>query len=122
MEWPSPVASWIADHERLVEPITFRYYEALMALGVLGVALAALHARTNMWLWPLLSLPLLLTFFHIFFHAKDRFHMPLDGVIAIFAAFALVETVRLGVRWFANSRPASPQVDSTLPGSAARGA
>jgi hypothetical protein len=35
-------------------------------------------------------LPLLLTFFHFFFHAKDRFHIPLDASIAILAALTLV--------------------------------
>ena len=75
-----------------------------MALGVLGFVLAALRARTNPWVWALISLPLLLTFFHVFFHAKDRFHIPLDGVIAIFAAVAIVQTAQLGVRWFSAHR------------------
>jgi 4-amino-4-deoxy-L-arabinose transferase-like glycosyltransferase len=97
MEGPSRVASWIADHERLVESATFRYYELVMALGVLGVVLALVR-RPNTWLWPLLSLPLLLTFFHLFFHAKDRFHIPLDGIIAVFAAVAIAELMHASVR------------------------
>jgi hypothetical protein len=51
-----------------------------------------------------LSLPLLLTFFHVFFHAKDRFHIPLDGVVAVFAAVAISQTAQLGVRWYASRR------------------
>jgi hypothetical protein len=42
--------------------------------------------------------PLLLTFFHLFFHAKDRFHIPLVGVIALLAAVAITEVVRLIAR------------------------
>ncbi|MBV9893506.1 MAG: hypothetical protein JO020_04990, partial [Chloroflexi bacterium] len=69
---------------------------------VIGVLLALLlRGRDNRWVWPLFSLPLLLTFFHVFFHAKDRFHIPLDGIIAIFAAVAIVEVARYGgVLWF----------------------
>ena len=102
MEGPSALASWIANHEHLVEALTFRYYEVVMALGVIGVLLALLlRGRDNRWVWPLFSLPLLLTFFHVFFHAKDRFHIPLDGIIAIFAAVAIVEVARYGgVLWF----------------------
>ena len=51
--------------------------------------------RRTHWFWALVSLPLLLTFFHVFFHAKDRFHIPLDGVFALFAAVAIVEGTRL---------------------------
>jgi 4-amino-4-deoxy-L-arabinose transferase-like glycosyltransferase len=103
MEGPSPVASWIAEHERLVEALTFRYYELLMALGVAGVAIAAIRDR-RAWVWSLLSLPLLLTFFHLFFHAKDRYHIPLDGIIAVFAAVAIAESARVAVRLLATSR------------------
>jgi hypothetical protein len=98
MDGPSPVAHWIADHERIVEAFTFRYYEVLMALGVIGAALTLLFARPTTWLWPILSLPLLLTLFHVFFHAKDRFHMPLVGIIALLAATAIVELARLAAR------------------------
>jgi hypothetical protein len=69
-----------------------------MALGVVGVALALVRGRAVTWALPLFSLPLLLTFFHLFFHAKDRFHMPLDGIIAIFAAMTLVEAAQLVLR------------------------
>jgi hypothetical protein len=56
------------------------------------------------WLWSLISLPLLLTFFHLFFHAKDRYHIPLDSIVAVFAAVAIAEAARIGVRWLASSR------------------
>ena len=39
MQGPSPLAAWIAAHERLVEASTFRYYELLMALAVIGAIL-----------------------------------------------------------------------------------
>lgn len=104
MEGPSPLAGWIADHAERVEAFTFRYYELVMALGVLGVGLALSTMRPNRWVWPVLSLPLLLTFFHVFFHAKDRFHIPLDGVVAVFAAVAIAQTAQLGVRWYASRR------------------
>ena len=104
MEGPSPVADFFDTHQRLVEAATFRFYEAVMALGVLGALLGVLRGRSD-WVWPLLALPLLLTFFHLFFHAKDRFHIPLDGVVAVFAAFALTEALRLARGWLKLSRP-----------------
>jgi 4-amino-4-deoxy-L-arabinose transferase-like glycosyltransferase len=91
---PSPLQAWMQDHQRLVETLTFRYYEALMALGVIGIASVLILTRSK-YIWPLISLPLLLTFFHVFFHAKDRFHMPIDGIVAIVAAVALVEIARI---------------------------
>jgi hypothetical protein len=97
MQGPSAVAAWIKDHERFVEAFTFRYYELLMGLAVVGAVLTMLHRR-QVWIWPIIGLPFLLTFFHIFFHAKDRFHMPLVSVIALLAAVTLVEAVRLFVR------------------------
>lgn len=97
MHGPSTVASWLAAHERLAESATFRYYEALLALAVLGTLLLLVRARPG-WMWPLLALPVLLSGFHLFFHAKDRFHIPLDSVIALFAAVALVEVARLAAR------------------------
>jgi hypothetical protein len=84
------------------EALTFRYYEALMLLAGAGVIVSILRGRPS-WVWPLVSLPMWLTFFHLLFHAKDRFHMPLDGIIAIFAAVALVELWQL-VRTTARSR------------------
>jgi 4-amino-4-deoxy-L-arabinose transferase-like glycosyltransferase len=96
---PSSVQQWIVEHAQLFESITFRYYELLMALALTGIGFLLLFSRPN-WLWPILSVPLLLTFFHIFFHAKDRFHVPLDGIIALFAATAIVEMVRLLQRSF----------------------
>jgi hypothetical protein len=107
MEGPSPLARWMADHEHLMEAFTFRYYEGLMGLGVLAAALLIVRSRPD-WLWPLLSLPLLLTFFHVFFHAKDRFHMPLVGVIALFAAIAIVETVSVARRFAAGALRQAP--------------
>jgi hypothetical protein len=61
-----------------------------MALALLGAGWLLIRGRPD-WLWPMLSLPVLLTFFHLFFHAKDRFHIPLDAVIALFAAVAIRE-------------------------------
>jgi len=94
MQGPSPLASWIASHDHLVEALTFRYYEVVMALAVVGAGLTLLR-RPPGWIWPIVALPLLLTFFHIFFHAKDRFHIPLDGIIALLAAVAITEATRL---------------------------
>jgi 4-amino-4-deoxy-L-arabinose transferase-like glycosyltransferase len=90
---PGAPALWLRAHERLAEAATFRYYEVVLALAVAGTAYLLLTSRPR-WLWPLLSLPLLLTFFHLFFHAKDRFHIPLDGIFALLAAVALVAAVR----------------------------
>jgi 4-amino-4-deoxy-L-arabinose transferase-like glycosyltransferase len=90
MDGPSPIADFIKAHSPVVEALTFRYYEALLLLAGVGIFISFARGRPK-WLWPLISLPILLTFFHLFFHAKDRFHMPLDGIIAIFAGIALVE-------------------------------
>jgi hypothetical protein len=109
MEGPSAVATWIAGHARFVEALTFRYYEAVLALAVVGVALVLWRAPTG-WIWPILALPLLLTFFHLFFHAKDRFHIPLDGIFAVFAAVAIAEVVHLTSRLTALVRAHSPAV------------
>jgi hypothetical protein len=98
MESRSPVADFMKDHEHLMEVATFRYYEALMCLAVLGVGAVLLRRHHEPWLWPMLALPFLLTSFHLFFHAKDRFHMPLDGIVAVFAAVAVTESARLARR------------------------
>jgi Dolichyl-phosphate-mannose-protein mannosyltransferase len=89
MPTPSAVHDWITAHAHLVEAVTFRYYEALLTLAV--VATAGLAWRRQTWLLPILALPALLTLFHLFFHAKDRFHIPLDPFIALLAAVALAE-------------------------------
>jgi 4-amino-4-deoxy-L-arabinose transferase-like glycosyltransferase len=100
MEGTSAVASWIGNHEHLVEAFTFRYYELLMALALVGAVITAAVSR-RAWIWPIIAVPLLLTFFHLFFHAKDRFHIPLVSCIALLAAVTVVEAHRLGHRWLA---------------------
>ncbi len=86
---PSPVHDWIAAHSHLTEAFTFRYYEVLMGLAVVGSV--CLLWRRQPWVVPILALPVLLIFFHLFFHAKDRFHIPIDPFVAVLAAVALVE-------------------------------
>jgi hypothetical protein len=103
MERPSLVANWITDHAQLVESITFRYYEALACLAIVGVIILSFFNRPAQLL-PILSIPLLLTLFHVFFHAKDRFHIPLDGIIALCAAVTVVEATRVLSRWAAAQR------------------
>jgi hypothetical protein len=97
MDGPSPLAAWIGAHQAAVESATFRYYEVLLVLAGAGILLVLARGRPA-WLWALVMLPVLLSLFHLFFHAKDRFHIPLDGIIALFAAVALVEAARAGVR------------------------
>jgi 4-amino-4-deoxy-L-arabinose transferase-like glycosyltransferase len=112
LESPSQLAQLIVDHDRLVESLTFRYYGVLMVLALTGAGWMLLRRRPA-WILPIVALPLLLTFFHIFFHAKDRFHIPLDGIIALLAAVAIVEAARL-VRNVAAS--ASRQLPASTPG------
>jgi 4-amino-4-deoxy-L-arabinose transferase-like glycosyltransferase len=112
MQAPSALADWIAKHDRLVEAFTFRYYEVLMALGVVGALLTLILGRPR-WIWPILALPFLLTFFHLFFHAKDRFHMPLVGIIALLAAIGITEGARLARGWATSVLRPSP---ATAPG------
>jgi hypothetical protein len=104
MEGPSVVEDFMDDHQHLIEALSFRYYEALMALAVIGALLTLVRDR-SVWIWPILALPLLLTFFHLFFHAKDRFHIPLDGFVALLAAVAITEAVRLIWRALEPHRP-----------------
>jgi hypothetical protein len=103
MQGDSPLAQWIAAHDRLVEAFTFRYYEVLMALAVVGAALLLVLVRPT-WILPILALPFLLTFFHLFFHAKDRFHMPLVGIIALLAAVAIDTGARAAVSGWTRGR------------------
>ncbi|GAC1313618.1 MAG: hypothetical protein NVSMB2_01810 [Chloroflexota bacterium] len=105
MDGPSPTADWFAIHDHLAESLTFRYYEVLMVLAAVGVAIGLLSRPRPRWLWPLVALPLLLTFFHLFFHAKDRFHIPLAVSIALFAAYTLEEVARYVRRWILHARP-----------------
>jgi hypothetical protein len=93
MQYPSVLATWIADHERVVESFSFRYYQVVMILAVAGALLAVFLTRRE-WIWPILAVPALLTFFHLFFHAKDRFHVPLDGFVALLAAVAITDAAR----------------------------
>jgi 4-amino-4-deoxy-L-arabinose transferase-like glycosyltransferase len=97
MHQPSRVADWVVEHERVAEAFTFRYYEAVLLLAVVGATLT-LFRRRPAWIWPILALPFLLTFFHLFFHAKDRFHIPLDGIFALLAATSIVEGLKLAGR------------------------
>jgi 4-amino-4-deoxy-L-arabinose transferase-like glycosyltransferase len=98
----SPLAAWMSAHARLVESATFRYYAALLVLAAVG-AVFGLFVKRRIALVSIVAVPLLLTFFHLFFHAKDRFHVPLDPFIAILAALALVTAVGWAVpqarRW-----------------------
>jgi 4-amino-4-deoxy-L-arabinose transferase-like glycosyltransferase len=88
---PSVVADWINSHARVVESFTFRWYEVFGVLALIGALLAVVGRRLD--LLPLLLLPVLLTGFHLFFHAKDRFHLPIDPFIGIMAAYALSRLV-----------------------------
>ena len=88
---PSAVADWLRAHEHVAESATFRYYEVLLVLAIVS-GLVVLAQGPNA-LWPVVALPVLLTFFHFFFHAKDRFHIPLDPAIAILAAVSLTEAI-----------------------------
>jgi hypothetical protein len=104
MQAPSPVHDWIAAHERLAESFTFRWYELFGAFALLGALVAVSTRRVD--LWPLLLLPVLLTGFHLFFHAKDRFHLPIDPFIALLAAYGLSQltSVRLVLKRGSGSR------------------
>jgi hypothetical protein len=101
MQAPSAVQSWIVDHERVVESFTFRWYEVFGALALVGVVLAVLSRRIEVW--PLLLFPVLLTGFHLFFHAKDRFHLPIDPFIGIVAAYAVIRLAHLAQAAMARS-------------------
>jgi len=81
------LVTWILAHARIVEAATFRYYEILLVFAI-GACIGIVATRRTTLL-PLVAVPLLLTFFHLFFHAKDRFHIPLEPFIAILAVIAL---------------------------------
>ncbi len=88
-----PVAGWMRDHQRLVESVTFRYYQTVLLLAA-GAILAAPRG-TRQGVWPLLSLPVLLTGFHLAFHSMNRYHLPLAPALAILAAVTLTALFRL---------------------------
>jgi 4-amino-4-deoxy-L-arabinose transferase-like glycosyltransferase len=84
---PSAFADWVMANRRAVESFTFRYYQAVLVLAALAAVLAAAPSRRR--LLPLLALPVLLAAFHMLFHAKDRFHVPLTPFLAVLAAVSV---------------------------------
>jgi 4-amino-4-deoxy-L-arabinose transferase-like glycosyltransferase len=81
-----------ANGERL-ESLSFRYYALVGLLALVGLVVAPPGTRATVLL---LILPaVLLTFFHLFFHAKDRFHLPILPFVAIVAAIGAVRLAEL---------------------------
>lgn len=80
---PSGVAAWFKRHQHLAESLTFRFYFVVMLLALAALLLAAPSTRPA--IWSLASLGVLLLGFHLFFHAKDRFHVPLAPAFALMA-------------------------------------
>src|SRR5262249_32477260 len=107
---PSPVAAWVKEHQHVTESLTYRYYAAVMLLASLGLFCAP--AGTRHRALSLLALPCLLIGFHLFFHAKDRFHVPLAPFLAILAALTAVQLfdaiTRLRVRPSRSGSPRDP--------------
>jgi hypothetical protein len=66
------------------------YWWLLLVLGSIGVVLA-LRQRALAQLWPLLAALGYFAVFPILTVAMDRYHLPIDPLLAIFAAYALLD-------------------------------
>lgn len=87
MSRPSRLIDWLIRHRRTMESLTFRYYQAVMAVAVGSLAFAPVGKRRGAWL--LASVPLIWTAFHLLVHAKDRFHVPLSPFFALLAGMGM---------------------------------
>jgi 4-amino-4-deoxy-L-arabinose transferase-like glycosyltransferase len=86
------VAGWMVAHQRLVESLTYRFYFTVGLFAIVACVLTPPAGRTSVY--PLAALPILLVAFHLFFHAKDRFHVPLNPVFAVLAASLVIRLPR----------------------------
>jgi 4-amino-4-deoxy-L-arabinose transferase-like glycosyltransferase len=75
---------------RGLKQLSSAYWWLLLALGALGVA-GALRDRPLKRFWPQLATLAYFTAFPILTVAMDRYHLPVDPILAIFAAYALLE-------------------------------
>jgi hypothetical protein len=73
---------------RIIKEISSAYWWILLIAGVAGIILA-LHRRLFTQCWPLLAALGYFSVFPILTVAMDRYHVPIDPLLAIFAAYAL---------------------------------
>jgi hypothetical protein len=97
--------SWLT----ILKRISSAYWWVLLILGVTGVVLV-IRRRTVGQLWPLLATFAYFAAFPILTVAMDRYHVPLDPMLAIFAAYALTAS---GLLRDASHRRSPPRVDLT---------
>jgi Dolichyl-phosphate-mannose-protein mannosyltransferase len=69
--------------------ISTAYWWLILTLGLAGIVLA-LYRQLVPSLWPLLAALGYFAVFPILTVAMDRYHVPIDPLLAIFAAFALI--------------------------------
>lgn len=89
MRRSASVAEWFKSHYVYAEALTFFYYIVLVSLAATALFIELRRGAGTL----LLVVPALLVFgFHLFFHVKDRFHLPVVPFIALLAG---VEVARL---------------------------
>ena len=90
---PSQLGELLRAQGPRIESLSFRYYALVGLLGLIGMVAAPSGKRT---MALLLILPLLLlTIFHLFFHAKDRFHLPVLPFVALLAAIGISRLIQI---------------------------
>jgi 4-amino-4-deoxy-L-arabinose transferase-like glycosyltransferase len=83
------VAAWFKSHYVYAQALTFLYYIVLVSLAATALLIDLPRDAASL----VLVVPALLMFgFHLFFHVKDRFHLPVVPFIALLAG---VEVTRL---------------------------
>ena len=73
----------------VLKRLSSAYWWALLVLGFAGIALA-IRRRPIEPLWPLLAAFAYFAAFPVLTVAMDRYHVPIDPMLAIFAAYALL--------------------------------
>jgi hypothetical protein len=74
----------------MLKRISSAYWWLLLVLGLVGVVLA-IRRQLLRPLWPLLIAFIFFAAFPILTVAMDRYHVPIDPMLAIFAAYALLQ-------------------------------
>lgn len=90
---PSPVADWLKTHFLPLKLATQAYYGVALLCAIASVVLIRAGERWQML--PFVALPVLLPLFHLFFHAKDRFHVPVLPFVALLAAVGIERALTL---------------------------
>jgi hypothetical protein len=100
------VDSWLT----ILKRISTTYWWVVLILGLAGVVLV-IRRRAMEQLWPVLATFAYFAAFPILTVAMDRYHVPVDPMLAIFAAYALTAS---GLLRDASHSPSPPRTDFTV--------